>query len=69
MSAKDGRQGSWIKANVIKESHGRPIWCVCFNTEQPEHADLFATVGENTVNGWGMIGGSSFTNNTTSLVI
>lgn len=44
------RSSTWVKTNVIKEDHhGRPIWCVAFNTEQKQNADLFATVGGNTV--------------------
>lgn len=37
----------WRCVDVVRESHGRPVYCVAFNCVDPAHLDLFAAVGSN----------------------
>jgi hypothetical protein len=48
-TAADISQPVLSRYNRVKEHHGKPIFCVTFNTYDPANQDLVASVGGNQV--------------------
>lgn len=48
-NAKVGKRRNFRCANVIREGHGKPVFCVCFNHCDLFYRNIFAAVGYNQV--------------------
>lgn len=47
MTTAPAATGNFVLQSMVKEDHGRPLYCVAWNNINPNHADVFASVGPN----------------------